>query len=332
MSPDTLEAVINYLQRHRFSEVLLAGTGESTFHPNWAADFPRLINEAKSARPGCYVHLNSNFAMKYEDAEWAVLALLDGIVISIDTSDRNMTREVRAKSDLGLIIYNIVRFKAYCDSRKLKFPNISINVTLYQEAAKGLPELITLLASLPVNHVAISDMVETPAATVSGIRPINADQRNEFAEAVGHVQEAITRAQTAGKFTLSVQPHLTRRINDLVAQVNAGLTPTPVQDVDHTPAQLPAGSTKMCLQPWTRFTFAADAAIYPCCVTDMPPVGSIACAVDPAIDGLNGQRMRSFRRALLMGNVAPVCVGCTNADVGSTAQLQEVVHNLLKSS
>jgi len=32
----------------------------------------------------------------------------------------------------------------------------------------------------------------------------------------------------------------------------------------------------------------------------------------------------------LTGNIAPVCVGCSNADVGSTAQLREAVRNVLK--
>ena len=329
MSPDTVEAVIAYLQSHQFREVLLAGTGESTFHAHWMEDFPRLIHVAKAARPGCYVHLNSNFAMKYEDPQWAVLAQLDGIVISVDTADRDLTRDVRAKSDLGLIVYNIVRFKAYCDSRGLSFPKISINVTLYQDAAKGLPELITMLTALPINHVAISDMVETSASAVFAIRPIHADDRAAFSQAVGHVQEAISRAQTANKFTLSVQPFLMQRINALVAQVNAGVVATTAAPVVQEAA---AGSTKICTQPWTRFTFAADASIYPCCVTDMSPVGSFALAVDEEAEGLNGSRMRSFRQALLLGKVPAVCVGCTNAEVGTTLELQQVVRSIVASS
>lgn len=329
MTPDTVEAVIAYLQSHQFREVLLAGTGESTFHAQWMEDFPRLIRVAKAARPGCYVHLNSNFAMKYEDPQWAVLAQLDGIVISIDTADRDVTREVRAKSDLGLIIYNIVRFKAYCDSRGLDFPKISVNVTLYQDAAKGLPELITMLTTLPVGHVAISDMVETSASALFGIRPIHANDRAAFSQAVAHVQEAISRAQKADKFTLSVQPFLMQRINALVVQVNAGVVAPPAAPVVQAAA---AGNTKICTQPWTRFTFAADASIYPCCVTDMPPVGSIALAVDAEAEGLNGNRMRSFRQALLLGKVPAVCVGCTNAEVGTTVELQQVVRRIMEAS
>lgn len=326
MSESTLDAVIALLRAQTFREVLLAGTGESTFHENWITDFPRLITEARRANPRCYVHLNSNFALKYEDEHWAVLALLDGIVISIDTADRNSTRTVRAKSDLGLIIYNIVRFKTYCDFRGMPFPKVSVNVTLYQDAAAGLPELVTLLSALPVGHVAVSDMVETAASGMFGIRPVHAEDLARFAEAVGHIQEAIRRVQAAGTFTLQLQSSLMQRINALVAQINADGAGTAVAQARAD--RLSPGTTKICLQPWTRFTLAADAAVYPCCVTDMPPVASIAAGTDVQADGLNGYRMRAFRQALLLGQVPAICVGCSNAQEGSVEQLRLAVRAL----
>lgn len=329
MDEQTLSAVMDCLKQNRFSEILLAGTGESTFHPRWTEDFPRLIAAAKVANPAAYVHLNSNFAMKYEDEHWAILALLDGIVISIDTADRQFTREVRAKSDLGLIIYNMVRFKAYCDTRGLKFPLISINVTLYQHAAAGLTELMTMLASLSVAHVAISDMVETESAKQHGVRPVNADSVPAFAAAVAHIQQAIAKAQSLGKFTLSVQPHLLERINRLVAGINrGGLAPAAAD----SPGEPAGRSTKLCLQPWTRFTIAADAALYPCCVTDMPAVGRLVAQADASTDGLDGQRMQRFRHELLVGQVPAICVDCSNAASGPTAQLQQHVKALAEGA
>jgi hypothetical protein len=62
----------------------------------------------------------------------------------------------------------------------------------------------------------------------------------------------------------------------------------------------------MCLQPWTRFTVAADAALYPCCVTDMQPVGSLERSATG--DGIDAFSMRRFRHDLLVGNVPePLC-------------------------
>lgn len=341
MDAQTLDSVMACLQQNRFREIMLAGTGESTFHPRWTEDFPRLIAAGRAANPQCYVHLNSNFAQKYEDEHWAILAQLDGIVISIDTADRKITREVRAKSDLSLIIYNIVRFKAYCDERELRYPRISINVTLFQEAAAGLSELMTLLAPLGLTHVSLSDIVETEGAKLNGIRAVNTDNRAAFAKAVVDIQRAITKAQTLGKFVLYVQPHLMERINKLVAEVNAGVQ-APASAAETAPGEAPLvfytnrpgmepGTTKRCMQPWTRFTLAADAALYPCCVTDMPPVGSLAADADPVLDGVNGDRVRRFRHDLLVGHVPKVCVECSNAATTSVEQLQESVKALVES-
>ncbi|MFY9510459.1 MAG: SPASM domain-containing protein, partial [Rubrivivax sp.] len=78
------------------------------------------------------------------------------------------------------------------------------------------------------------------------------------------------------------------------------------------------------LQPWTRFTVAADGALFPCCVTDMPPVGHIGREGE----GIDGPAIQAFRRALLVGEVPPVCVGCTNAPHTSTAELEATVRML----
>jgi molybdenum cofactor biosynthesis enzyme MoaA len=343
MDKQTLDSVMAFLAKNRFREIMLAGTGESTFHPRWTEDFPRLIAAGRAANPQCFVHLNSNFAQKYEDEHWAILAQLDGIVISIDTADRKITREVRAKSDLGLIIYNIARFKAYCEERGLRFPRISINVTLFQDAAAGLSELMTLLAPLGIAYVSLSDMVETEGAKLHGIRAVNTDNRVAFAKAVADIQRAITKAQTLGKFALYVQPHLMERINKLIGEVNEDVrTPVAVEPAAAAAGKAPLvfyatrpgmkpGTTKMCMQPWTRFTLAADASMYPCCVTDMPPVGSLSAGADPMLDGVNGDRIRRFRHELLVGKVPTVCVACSNAATTSVAQLQQSVKALVDS-
>ena len=60
---------------------------------------------------------------------------LDGIMISIDTADRDLTRAMRAKSDLSLIVYNIVRLKAWC-GRTACACRLTVNATIYAEAAR----------------------------------------------------------------------------------------------------------------------------------------------------------------------------------------------------
>jgi MoaA/NifB/PqqE/SkfB family radical SAM enzyme len=321
MGPEGVEAVLRFIASQSFKEVLLAGTGESTFHPDWKTDFPRLIAAAKGANPSCFVHFNSNFALRFADDAWPILAQLDGLMVSIDTADAEVTRHVRAKSDLAVIVYNLSRLRAHCRHHQRKMPRVVVNVTLHEAACEGLPELMSLLADLPVAMVSISDMVQTEAASRHGIRPLNGEDRPAFLKAAGHLRDAIARANAMGKFALQLQPYLAQRINALLREPGAANAQIPSPSAENQQG----GTTKLCTQPWTRFTVAADASIYPCCVTDMPPVGSFAPHADPVRDGIDGARMQRFRQDLLLGNVPKVCVGCTNAADGTPQALQDFV-------
>ncbi len=320
MTAQTVDAVIHLIEQSNYTELLLAGTGESTFHPHWREDFPRLIQAGKARNPACYVHVNSNFAAKYEDEDWAVFAQLDGVVISIDTADRQLTREVRAKSDLGLIIYNITRLQTYCQFHGLKLPQLTVNVTLYHEAAAGLPELMALLSNLPIQSVSISDLFEREATDKHAIRPLHNDDPESFAQAVNHLKHAMEIAGRQQRFSVSIQPHLLERIEAMASR------DTPSATSNHVVQPTQQTATKLCLQPWTRFTLAADAAIFPCCMTEMDPVGNIDSGKEE--DGLNGQGIRAFRHALLRGDMPAACRHCTNAPDVSPQTLQAAVNEL----
>ena len=321
MSPQTLEQTLAFIAGQRLGELLLAGTGESTFHRNWLEDLPRLISAGKAANPQCYVHLNSNFALRYGDADFAVLSQLDGIVVSIDSADRELTRRVRAKSDLAQIAYNMLALKAWCEAHGRRLPRLMVNATVYIEAAAGLPELLVFLSQLPVERVALSDMVEHEACRVNGLRAVNTDDRAAFVAAVQGLQKALDFGQRHQGFRLDVSPHLVERVNALVARVNQGLG----NDAPAAPGT-GKGRTKLCLQPWTRFTVAADGALFPCCVTDLAPVGHIGRQGE----GIDGPSIRQFRQRLLVGELDPVCVHGTNAPAADTAELQAAVAALAR--
>jgi predicted O-linked N-acetylglucosamine transferase (SPINDLY family)/molybdenum cofactor biosynthesis enzyme MoaA len=324
MTTTTVDAVIHLIEQSSYSELLLAGTGESTFHPHWREDFPRMIQAGKSRNPACYIHVNSNFAAKYEDEDWAVFAQLDGIVISIDTADRQLTREVRAKSDLGLIIYNITRLQTYCQFHGLKLPKLTVNVTLYHEATAGLPELMAMLSNLPIKSVTISDLMEHEATEKHAIRPLHNDDPVSFKQAVEHLKHAIEIADKQQGFRVTIQPHLLERIEAMAKSINAASIDQGAVEVD------PQLSTKLCLQPWTRFTLAADAAIFPCCMTVMDPVGNIDSGKDE--EGLNGEDIRAFRHALLRGDMPTSCKHCTNAPDVSPQTLQAAINELSRKA
>ena len=191
-----------------------------------------------------------------------------------------------------------------------------------------MPKLIEMLSCLPVSHVAISDLFETEAAVISGIRQINADQPDSFVTVAKHIQSAIRISNTLGRFTISLQLHLAQRMSEIEALLNQGSMAKTVEDELATSACGESANTKICLQPWTRFTLASDAALYPCCVTSMQPTGSLGAMANPLKDGLDGERMQHFCRALLTGNVPESCRKCTNAPSGPVIQLQQAVQTL----
>ena len=79
MTDRTLDAILQIIKKYKFREILLAGTGESTFNSNWIDDFPKIIQLTKAANSAAYCSLNTNLALKYDSKAFNVLAQLDHI-------------------------------------------------------------------------------------------------------------------------------------------------------------------------------------------------------------------------------------------------------------
>jgi MoaA/NifB/PqqE/SkfB family radical SAM enzyme len=312
MAPQTISRVLELISHYKFEEVLLAGTGETTFHQNWREDVPRITDLARRANENVYVYINTNFAINYGFDDWFVFQKLDGLVISIDTLDADLTKTVRAKSSIHLITHNILSFVSYCKKNNKRLPEIKVNITLYDSAVESLLPLLYFLNELPIHSVAVSDLVETKASKKFGVTPLNRRSK-EFSRKIQIIQEAINKL-TNLHFRVSFQPELIQRLNSEIIGANS-------QSVE--PDQ-----TKVCLQPWTRFTLAPDGAVYPCCVTDMPPVGSYLGGSPSGEDVLNREGIREFRQRLLDGNPPAPCIGCTNAPWGAVSSLREDLERL----
>lgn len=327
MTIDNVENIIKFLENQKLNEILLAGTGESTFHPKWTEDFPKIINAAKKINNNCQIKLNTNLALDYKDVHFEILSQIDVIIISIDTSSRELTKAVRSKSDLGLIIHNILKLKSYCELKSMKIPALVINITLYQKAVSTLPELINILSDLPISHVSISDCFETTGAKKYGIEVINDSNISLFTENINDIRKSIDLAKSKAKFTISIQPYLVDRLNKLISKITNKNESEEAQELIKD--QKSVRQTKICLQPWTRFTVAANGDLYPCCVTDMPPVGKVTNNCNDQTHGINGEKFKAFRSALLRGEVPAVCKNCTNAPDGSVEQLGQALSRLI---
>jgi len=168
MSPAVFQKLLDLIEEYGTSWLLLAGTGESLFNKNWKVDFKKLY-DLRAKKGNLRLIINSNFALNFNDSDFELISQLDEIIISIDTDDRELTKRMRAKSDLALIIFNIVALASYCKINKLPLPNIAINCTLYSEAIKRLPNIVGLLSTLPVSQLAVSDVIETTAVKANHV-------------------------------------------------------------------------------------------------------------------------------------------------------------------
>jgi hypothetical protein len=83
-------------------------------------------------------------------------------------------------------------------------------------------------------------------------------------------------------------------------------------------------TTKLCMQPFSRFTLAANGDVFPCCVTTMDPLSNVLKDKNP----FNAIKVKEFRSRLLDGNPPEVCVGCTNAPNGTVKELEVLVNGI----
>lgn len=320
MTETNVEKFLEFLSSNPVSELLLAGTGETTVAGQWTKDIPLLINAAKRLNPYSLVHLNSNFAKRFTANEFSVLQKLDRINISIDTDDYDLTKAIRAKSSLADIMFNIIKLKSYCLSRGLNSPEIIVVAVVTAETFKTLPSLIYTLSLIPIDEIVLCDLMETQATMENLI--LGLDNAGEIKSIINQLDESVRYLRETSSVKFNLQPEFRQRLTDIIYR-QQGASPRP---------NFPSSTTtKICTQPWTRFTIGADYQIFPCCVTGMQSVGVFNPDQD-AFTNFNNVHIKEFRNKLLTGDLPPSCEGCTNAPDGSPDELSNIVQAIFNKS
>lgn len=320
MTEINVEKFLEFLRSNPVSELLLAGTGETTVAAQWARDIPLLINGAKRLNHSALVHLNSNFAKRFTSDEFAVLQQFDRINISIDTDDYDLTRAIRAKSSLSDVIFNIIKLKSFCLSQKLKCPVITIVSVVTAETFKLLPSLIYTLSLIPIDEIVLCDLMETRATMANLI--VGLDNASEISTTINELDESVRHLRETSGVKFDLQPEFRQRLTETIYRYQ-GVAPR----LDFSSS----ATTKICTQPWTRFTVGADYQIFPCCVTGMQSVGVFDPDKD-AFANFNNTHIQEFRKKLLTGDLPSACKGCTNAPDGSPGELSTLVQGLFNTS
>ena len=363
MSEEIFDKLLEAIRLNKTNWLLLAGTGESLFNKNWKTDFKKLIK--LKLKKNLRLLINTNFALSFNDDDFEVLSKLDELIISIDTDQRDITKKIRSKSDLSLIIFNILALQSFCKINGLKLPNVAVNVTLHSDLLSRLPNLISLLSCTPVSQITVSGLIENQATHINNIKPVSQtdfhsievirdrikyciDLGNKFDIMLNFQPDLLDRlgvkdlfgskisSESGGnkinpiKFSLPLLSNLKIFLNfqgwkKLINKNNQSNLSSKEQKKIVPQSSLLSENlgkkTKLCLQPFTRFTLAANGDIFPCCVTSMKPLGNALFEDDP----FNNQKITEFRLSLLNGDIPEPCVNCTNAPNGLVRELRELV-------
>jgi MoaA/NifB/PqqE/SkfB family radical SAM enzyme len=157
--PDVERAVRTILDLARFhplDPVDINGHGETTIVAGWT-DTCKALLEA-----GLKLRLTTNFAKEFTADELGVLARMQGIAISIDTSDRMLLKRLRRKVDLRQIITNIAFVRSVARRNYSIGPSFGFITGLYDQNSLLVEDLARLAVTLGINTVSFWSLTKYP--------------------------------------------------------------------------------------------------------------------------------------------------------------------------
>jgi len=311
-----LNEVAKIIMKEKPPEIQLSGTGETTFRKDWIQAVKPLIRAARQANPEVKINMISNFARPLAREEFEAMLEIDTIITSIDTADQHVTREVRAKSDLNLVFSNIVRLAAVARRNGRPKPRIHVNATITNKSAGGVGDLYFQLLELPVDLLIVSDLVEIDELKKKyDIRKCLALPIDEIRRFAGELNLCIEYWKKHNALPIRIQDNFVQLLNYKLNHPDWE---------ENQVVEVKPGQTRVCTQPWANFLIGANGGIYPCCVTALTPLGNVKAGDG---DPLNSSQVTEFRNRLLSGGsrVPQFCVNCTNAPLGTIADLKQRV-------
>ena len=298
MPPSVIEETISFLNAENIKSISLVGVGEPTFRKDWIAVCDQLVQET-----GARLNLNTNFGRKLEAADLECLLKFNSIVISIESADASVQKELRRAVELNTIISNILALKMRARILGTKLPAFFVNCTVTQRNVLGLNELAVFCLELGIDQLNMSSLYESESANELGnlsIEYLSSEQLDIVNKIITQAQQLLTGTSTR----LAIQPRL--------SQLLKGVKESSWSE---------KGFTRICLQPWGGYTVGANGQVFPCCVV-ADPFANIDEGKNCIV---NGEQIRQFRKRLLEGELPAICQKCSNAPLGTKEELAKTV-------
>jgi len=191
MAPEVEERLFRSLDAMQFNTVQLSGIGEFTFRKDWQATLRRFLER------GLRVSLICNFAKPFKLDELALLLELSHLMISIDTVDAGLLKDVRKAVSLTIIAGNLSLLRTVAHQRGASLPYIKLNAVLYWDNLLGIEDMAHFAIEHRVHEMQFERMFDM-GVSMGGPKPIDVADTDRATTALVQIARAASLLREAG--------------------------------------------------------------------------------------------------------------------------------------
>jgi pyruvate-formate lyase-activating enzyme len=213
-----VEQLADEMARAHVSNVQISGHGETTIIPHWES-YCRAFQDR-----GIAVCITSNFSKVFTEPEVDALARMNEIIVSIDTADRELLRQIRRKVDLRTILYNMQLVRLRSRALHSRGPRFNWQCTLSDRVVSGLMEWTELGLLNSVSIFTLGNLIEHKELNavltrdnVPLARHVAKLEREPLLAACKSISAAVARARSAGAMVM-VQSGIIEGINESLSR------------------------------------------------------------------------------------------------------------------
>lgn len=319
--PESLDKIMDFIRHNRPSRVMVGCYTETTSYEGWTEVIRAIIDTGTS------INVITNMARQFDSDEIDTLAHCTTLQTSIDTMDRERLKEVRKGADIRTILYNIVRIRARAIELGITPPQLEWICVPTQENFASLMEYVASASACGVSTITINPVLQFQDAKQKFPDLLDFPD-TELREVFNRFEEAAALARAHNiAFNFISRDLILERLNNPTqpAPTRGGLTAA-LGKVTFYAHQLPAGTTRLCTQPWNNVVLSDKGELYPCTICGVP----MAKLEDYANleEALHSPGVLEWKRNLLAGTPDKACVNCFRAPQGSTQELEAMVAQL----
>ncbi|MGB7441615.1 MAG: radical SAM protein [Coleofasciculaceae cyanobacterium] len=325
---DLVPTLVDSLISRGVETVTLNGHGETTMLDNWVELCQPFINKVQN------IQIISNFSKLFQEHELELLANFANIYISIETNNPKLLREVRRRTDLGIVLQNINNIRAKCKSLEIDYPKFIFSSGIYDKNVFHLVDFAYWAAALQIDAIQFWNFIKYPdieyAQNVYPLTSLTKAEKILALQAIDECMSVLEKNQIgyvfAGNFLEIFRKDLNSAHDNNKFVHNSRLTRT-IKATTGIVEQYKPGMTRDCYDPWFYTQIRANGEVLPCCVHS--PIARYSESRD-FNSILNGSEVMELRNQIFHGNLDSECSMCENKPLIPVTEFQKEFNKKLK--